>query len=35
MAQRGGKEFDEEVIKALIVCHRNGSLHGAIPEEPE
>jgi len=35
MAQRGGKEFDDEVIKALIVCHRNGSLHGAVPEEPE
>jgi HD-GYP domain-containing protein (c-di-GMP phosphodiesterase class II) len=35
LAQRGGKEFDDEVIKALIVCHRNGSLHGALPAEPE
>ena len=29
LAQRGGKEFDDDVIKALILCHRNGSLHGA------
>ncbi len=29
MAQRGGKEFDDDVIKALLVCHRNGALYGA------
>jgi len=34
LAQRGGKDFDEEVIKALVLCHRNGSLHGAVPGEP-
>lgn len=28
MAGRGGKEFDDDVIKALIVCHRNGTLYG-------
>ncbi len=27
MAKRGGTEFDDEVIKALIVCHRNGALY--------
>jgi HD-GYP domain-containing protein (c-di-GMP phosphodiesterase class II) len=35
LAQRGGKEFDDEVIKALVLCHRNGSLHGALPADPE
>ncbi|HLF94502.1 MAG TPA: HD domain-containing phosphohydrolase [Planctomycetota bacterium] len=34
LAQRGGKDFDDDVIKALILCHRNGSLHGAVPGEP-
>jgi HD-GYP domain-containing protein (c-di-GMP phosphodiesterase class II)/pSer/pThr/pTyr-binding forkhead associated (FHA) protein len=35
MAQRGGKDFDDEVIKALILCHRNGSLYGdTTPAEP-
>lgn len=29
MAQRGGKEFDDDVIKALLICHRNGSLYTA------
>jgi HD-GYP domain-containing protein (c-di-GMP phosphodiesterase class II)/pSer/pThr/pTyr-binding forkhead associated (FHA) protein len=28
MAQRGGKEFDDDVIRALVLCHRNGSLYG-------
>jgi len=34
MAGRGGKEFDDDVIKALLVCHRNGSLYGGakVPE---
>jgi HD-GYP domain-containing protein (c-di-GMP phosphodiesterase class II) len=36
LAQRGGKDFDDEVIKALLVCHRNGSLYGAAPpSEPQ
>ena len=26
MAGRGGAEFDDGVIKALVLCHRNGSL---------
>lgn len=34
MAQRGGKQFDDEVIKALILCHRNGSLYGATSIQP-
>ena len=29
MAQQGGKQFDDEVIKALILCNRNGTLYGA------
>jgi len=28
MAQLGGKEFDDDVIRALVLCHRNGSLYG-------
>jgi HD-GYP domain-containing protein (c-di-GMP phosphodiesterase class II) len=32
LAQRGGKEFDDEVIRALVLSHRNGSLFsGARP----
>jgi len=27
MAERGGKEFDDDVIKALLICHRNGTLY--------
>ncbi|HYE97662.1 MAG TPA: HD domain-containing phosphohydrolase [Planctomycetota bacterium] len=26
LAARGGAEFDDDVIKALVLCHRNGSL---------
>jgi HD-GYP domain-containing protein (c-di-GMP phosphodiesterase class II) len=29
MAQKGGTEFDEDVLKALVLCHRNGTLYGA------
>ncbi|HLY10484.1 MAG TPA: HD domain-containing phosphohydrolase [Planctomycetota bacterium] len=29
LAQKGGTEFDDEVIKALVLCHRNGTLYGA------
>lgn len=35
MAQKGGTEFDEEVIKALVLCHRNGTLYGATGASPE
>ena len=28
MAGRGGTHFDDDVIKALLICHRNGSLYG-------
>lgn len=35
MARRGGTEFDDEVIRAFIVAHRNGSLFAAAaPERP-
>jgi hypothetical protein len=33
MADRGGKEFDDSVIKALLVCHRNGTLYSG-PRNP-
>ncbi len=35
MVKRGGAEFDEDVVKALVICHRNGTLHGgeAAPAE--
>jgi len=29
MSQKGGTEFDDEVLKALVLCHRNGTLYGA------
>src|SRR5882672_6372638 len=29
MALKGGTEFDDEVIKALVLCYRNGTLYGA------
>jgi HD-GYP domain-containing protein (c-di-GMP phosphodiesterase class II) len=29
MALKGGTEFDDDVIKALVLCHRNGTLYGA------
>jgi len=29
MAHCGGKEFDADVIKALVLCHRSGTLYGA------
>jgi len=34
-AQKGGTEFDDNVIKALLLCHRNGSLYGASAPPPE
>ena len=35
MAQRGGGEFDDDVLRALIIAHRNGSLFAATtPEIP-
>ncbi len=27
IAQRGGTEFDDDVVKALLVCHRSGTLY--------
>jgi HD-GYP domain-containing protein (c-di-GMP phosphodiesterase class II) len=35
MAQKGGTIFDDEVIKALVLCHRNGTLYGATAQPPE
>jgi HD-GYP domain-containing protein (c-di-GMP phosphodiesterase class II)/pSer/pThr/pTyr-binding forkhead associated (FHA) protein len=32
MAQKGGTEFDDDVIKALVLCHRNGTLYGAAEQ---
>jgi putative nucleotidyltransferase with HDIG domain len=29
MVRRGGKEFDEEVLKTLVLCYRSGTLFGA------
>jgi putative nucleotidyltransferase with HDIG domain len=26
-ATRGGKDFDDDVLKALLICHRNDTLH--------
>jgi HD-GYP domain-containing protein (c-di-GMP phosphodiesterase class II) len=34
LAQRGGKDFDDEVIKALVLCHRNGTLFSAGEAPP-
>ena len=31
MAKRGGTEFDDDVLRALIVAHRNGSLFSSAP----
>jgi putative nucleotidyltransferase with HDIG domain len=31
LVQRGGKEFDADVVRALILCHRSGTLYGAAP----
>ncbi len=35
MAKRAGKEFDAEVVRALVICHRSGTLSGAARESPE
>lgn len=35
MAGKGGTLFDDEVIKALVICHRNGTLYGMTPSTPE
>jgi HD-GYP domain-containing protein (c-di-GMP phosphodiesterase class II)/pSer/pThr/pTyr-binding forkhead associated (FHA) protein len=35
MAQKGGTLFDEEVIKALVICHRNGTLFGSASNPAE
>jgi HD-GYP domain-containing protein (c-di-GMP phosphodiesterase class II) len=32
MAARAGKEFDADVVRALLLCHRNGTLYGAAAE---
>jgi HD-GYP domain-containing protein (c-di-GMP phosphodiesterase class II) len=32
MAQQGGTLFDDEVIKAFVLCHRNGTLYGATAQ---
>lgn len=29
MAQKAGSEYDDDVLKALVLCHRNGTLYGA------
>jgi len=35
LSQKGGAEFDDDVIKALVLCHRNGSLYGASAHPSE
>jgi len=35
MALKGGSLFDDDVIKALVLCHRNGTLYGATAASPE
>jgi HD-GYP domain-containing protein (c-di-GMP phosphodiesterase class II)/pSer/pThr/pTyr-binding forkhead associated (FHA) protein len=35
MSQKGGTQFDDEVIKALVLCHRNGTLYGATTSSLE
>lgn len=35
MAGKGGTIFDDDVIKALVLCHRNGTLYGMTPSGPE
>jgi len=32
MIERSGREFDAEVVKAIVLCHRKGILHGPGPE---
>jgi HD-GYP domain-containing protein (c-di-GMP phosphodiesterase class II)/pSer/pThr/pTyr-binding forkhead associated (FHA) protein len=32
MAQQGGTLFDDDVIKAFVLCHRNGTLYGATAQ---
>jgi pSer/pThr/pTyr-binding forkhead associated (FHA) protein len=35
LALKGGSLFDDDVIKALVLCHRNGTLYGATANSPE
>ncbi len=35
IGKRGGKEFDDDVVKALLVCHRNGTLYQPANLFPE
>ena len=35
MAQKGGTLFDDEVIKAFVICHRNGTLFGSASNPTE
>jgi len=35
MAGKGGTEFDDDVIKAFVLCHRNGTLYGATDQPLE
>lgn len=34
LVPRSGKDFDDDVIQALVLCHRNGSLFGNQPALP-
>jgi HD-GYP domain-containing protein (c-di-GMP phosphodiesterase class II) len=33
MQEGAGKLFDEDVVKALLICHRNGTLYSRVTEE--
>jgi HD-GYP domain-containing protein (c-di-GMP phosphodiesterase class II) len=35
MAGKGGTEFDDDVVKAFVLCHRNGTLYGATDQPLE
>ena len=33
MQEGAGKLFDEDVVKALLICHRNGTLYSRVTED--
>jgi len=35
LGRQAGRRFDEDVVKALLIAHRNGSLHESLDEQRE
>ncbi len=35
LGRQAGRRFDEDVVKALLIAHRNGSLHATLEEQLE